>query len=164
MVGLFRQQLTIQLPPVGQRAVIGQRPSEHPCAVGIPIVRKPRIVNPHLGIGNTAALQPNGDRGVAEISVHHIGNGGIVLAHAVHHHTQQPAAALLMVTVKHLQGKEVVGRRAQVVVKYDARQAVVCHRLHLLARAGGQHYAQHHCEKQLKQSIHNKSSIIKHPT
>ena len=60
---------------------------------------------------------------MAEVVIHHISHGGTVLTLAVHYHPQQFAGALLLIAVEHLQGEEVVGRRADVCVEYDERHA-----------------------------------------
>ena len=53
---------------------------------------------------------------MAEVVIHHISHGGTVLTLAVHYPPQQFAGALLLIAVEHLQGEEVVGRRADVCV------------------------------------------------
>ena len=46
--------------------------------------------------------------GMTEIGAHHVGKAGICFPLAVHHYTQQAAPSLLLVTIEHLKGKEVV--------------------------------------------------------
>ena len=107
--------------------------AEHQFAFGIGIGGQRPVVYPHLRCRNALPDKADGRVRMPEPGVHHIGNGGVRFTHAVHHHTEQTASAFLFVAVHHLQSKKVVGRRAEICVEDDKRNARVLPRRVTLA-------------------------------
>lgn len=72
---------------------------------------------PRREIEDAVPLQSDGQVGIAEIGIHHIGQCSVVFTLAVYYNTQELALALVGVAVEHPHGKQVVGRGANVSVK-----------------------------------------------
>ena len=77
------------------------------------------VVNPDFGIGDALPDECDGEVGVSEVGVHHVGEGGVFLSLAVDDDAEQGAASLALVFVEHLHGEEVVGGGADVGVEDD---------------------------------------------
>ena len=79
--------------------------------------RQPLVVNPHIRLRDAVPLLSDGQVGIAEIGVHHIGQCSAVFALTVYYNTKELALALVGIAIEHLHGKQVVGRGADVGVK-----------------------------------------------
>ena len=71
--------------------------------------RQPLVVNPHIRLRDAVPFLSDGQVGIAEIGVHHIGQCSAVFALTVYYNTKELALALVGVAVEHLHGKQVVG-------------------------------------------------------
>ena len=108
MVGLLRQQPTIELPTVGKGRIVADAGLEHQ-RVAVFMQRQPLVVNPHIRLRDAVPLLSDGQVGIAEIGVHHIGQCSAVFALTVYYNTKELVLALVGVAVEHLHGKQVVG-------------------------------------------------------
>ena len=102
---------------------------------------------------------------MSEVAIHHVGNRRIPFAFAVHHHAEQAATTLVLVAIKHLHSKEVVGRGCYVDVEDDERYARVITWLNRLIIIGAG--AKHTCAadgeydgEHQKEFLHNKHNIL----
>ena len=68
-------------------------------------------------------FQSDGYVAMAEVSVHHVGYGSIVLALTIYHHAEQLAASLVFIAIEHLHGEQVIGGGANVRIEYHQRYA-----------------------------------------
>lgn len=116
MVGILGQQPAIELPALRESRIVADAGLEHQRIAAF-VLRQPSVVNPHHRIVDAVPLQSDGQVGIAEIGIHHIGQCSVVFALAVYYNAQELALALVGIAVEHLHGKQVVGRGADVGVK-----------------------------------------------
>ena len=127
MVGLRNQQLSVELPPVGQCRIVAYSSLEHKFpVVGLMLVEIP-VIDKHRRILDTASFHTDGYVAITEIRVHHVSQSTIFLTMTIHHDTEQFAAPLVCVVIEHLQSDEVIGRRTNIRVEYhEGYTLVIC--------------------------------------
>ena len=102
VVGLRGQQLAVEFPAIGQRAIIAQGALKHQAAIGVLIGWQGLVVDPYGRVLDAATDKSDGQMATVEIGVHDIDAGGAIFALAINHHTKQLALALLLIVIKEL--------------------------------------------------------------
>lgn len=96
------------------------REREQRVALGRLMLIEAPVIDKHVGIIDTIALQSDGEAAVAVVGVHHVGHCGTIFTFAIHHNAEQLAAAFFCIVVELAQGNEIVDGRAEVCVENHA--------------------------------------------